>query len=406
MARTLFLQVLIAAALIIGIEAALRVGHTLKLDAAKEPAWFAYDAGIGWDRRPNYNGKDDCETERTFDAKGLIASETEKLSRNDAGKRPRVVFLGDSNTYGACAETDYTFVSVAGRLVPEVDVVNLGMNGYSSYQGYKSLLKFGGLVRPNLIFISFNINDRRLMTDPELVDSDAAFQRIARADIFQRLVDRSYFVWAAAEAGKWLSGRSMGIAEMIGDTESAKVRLDKVVPRVSPKDYRDNLEKMVRWAKENGSGVAFILLGDNPSQTQNVREGLKHLADKDVQGAIKAFEEAKDDEEDVWFAPIARLHLAKLYAEAGQSKEAKEVLLLPEAITSLVGGYPIFPDSDYHNVMREVASQHAVPVIDAAAELSKSPELFWDYCHFDEKGHEIVAQLVAAAIKVHLQKAS
>ncbi len=406
MTRTFFLQFLIAVGLLLGIEATLRVGYTLRLDAAKEPAWFRYDADLGWDRRPNYSGEDDCSITRTFDVDGLVASETEKLSRKDTTKRLRIAFLGDSSTYGACAETDDTFVSVAGRLVPEVDVVNLGMNGYSSYQGYKALLKYGQRVRPDLIFVSFNINDRRFVLDTDLADSDAFYQRIARADLFQRLADRSYFVWAAAEAGKWLSGQSAGVSESIGDTESAKVRLDKVVPRVSPKDYRDNLNKMVQWAKENGSAVVFILLGDNPDQSNSLREGLKRLSDKDVPGAVKALEEARDEPDDIWFAPVARLYLSKLYSETGRPEEAREVLTMQNAITSLVGGYPIFPDSHYHGIMRDVASQHGISIVDAAAELDKHPEIFWDYCHFDEKGHEIVGQLVAAAIKARLPNGS
>jgi lysophospholipase L1-like esterase len=278
------------------------------------------------------------------------------------------------------------------------------MNGYSSYQGYKVLLKYGLGIRPSLIFVSFNINDRRFMLTPDLADSDRVFSHIARADRFQRLSEASYFVWAAGLAGKWLSGRNLGIAEMIGDTENSAVRLDKVVPRVSLKDYRENLSKMARWAKENNSAIAFIVLGDNPNQSHSAREGRKRLAEKDYQGAIKILEEAKDEDEDIWFAAPARLYLSKAYAETGRLREAEEVLSMQKAISSLVGGYPLTLDTDYHEVMRSVAAEHGIPVIEAATELNKMPEIFWDYCHFDEKGHEIVGQLVADTIKAHFQK--
>jgi lysophospholipase L1-like esterase len=278
------------------------------------------------------------------------------------------------------------------------------MNGYSSYQGYKALLKYGPGIRPNLIFVSFNINDRRFMLTPDLAESDRVFRRIARADQFQRLSEASYFVSAAGQAGKWFSGRNLGIVEMIGDTENSAVRLDKVVPRVSLKNYRDNLNKMVQWAKENNSAIAFIVLGDNPNQSHSAREGRKRLEEKDYQGAIKILEEAKDEEEDKWFAAPARLYLSKAYAETGRPREAEGVLSMQKAITSLVGGYPLTLDTDYHEVMRSVAAEHGLPVIEAAAELNKTPEIFWDYCHFDEKGHETVGQLVADAIKAHFQK--
>jgi lysophospholipase L1-like esterase len=406
MTRTIVYQILIVIALVLGLEATLRVVHTFKLDAAKEPAWYRYDAVLGWARRPNYSGDDDCNAKRTFDAVGLVAAESEKLANTEGSKRPRVIFLGDSNTYGACEQTSEAFPSVAARLVPGVDVINLGMNGYSSFQGFKALLKYGPLVRPDLIFISFNMNDRRFVTSPDLADSDAHFRRIARADRFQRLADASYFVWAAAQAGKWISGRSFGVSEMIGDTEASKVRLDKVVPRVPLAAYRDNLSKMVQWAKEHNAAVAFILLGDNPYQTLSLREGLKRLAERDVAGGVAALEEARDDMEDVWFASLARLQLSKLYAEAGRQQDAEAVLSMPKAITSLVGGYPVALESDYHDAMRSVAGEHGIAVVDAAAELNKTPEVFWDFCHFNEKGHEIVGGLAAAAIKAQLKGSS
>ena len=77
---------------------------------------------------------------------------------------------------------------------------------------------------------------------------------------------------------------------------------------------------------------------------------------------------------------------------------------MQDAFSSLVGGYPIALDTDYHAVMRDVASEHGIPVVDAASELNKHPDVFWDYCHFDEKGHEIAGRMVAEAIKAHLQK--
>jgi hypothetical protein len=186
MARTTLYQALIVIALILGIEATLRIAHTVKLDLEKGPSWFRYAADVGWDRQPGYSGEDDCDVERTFDAAGLVASEAERLTLNSGSKRLRVVFLGDSNTYGACSKTEETYVSAAGRMVPEVDVINLGMNGYTSFQGYKALLKYGHLIRPDIIFIAFNFNDRRFVLSPELADSDAVFRRIARADRFQR----------------------------------------------------------------------------------------------------------------------------------------------------------------------------------------------------------------------------
>jgi lysophospholipase L1-like esterase len=394
-------QVLIAAALLLAVEAALRVDYTVQQDMAQELPWYVYAADVGWDRRPNYKGDDDCDAKRSFDSRGIPAF---------AGARPKdegrdqltVVFLGDSNTYGACREVEETFVAVASTLVPQARLVNLGMNGHTSYQGYKALLKHGEQIRPDLIFISFNMNDRRLVLSPELADSDALFRKLGSAELFRRLSAGSYFVRAAGEVGKLLIGGGNDVPYMVDDTETVSLRLDSVWPRVDPRGYRENLNKMVAWAKKHGSAVAFILLGDNPNQTQDLREGLKHLAAKKYHGAIAPLEEASHGD-DVWFSALARLYLSKAYMESGRPEEAQEVLEMERAIAGLSGGYPIFLDSDYHRIMRDVAAEHGVPVVDAASELNKTPEVFWDYCHFDEKGHQIVGRLVAEAIETVLK---
>jgi len=392
-------QVLIAATLLISIEGALRIADSVRNDLSKPQPWFIYAADVGWDRRPNFNDADDCGMDRTFDERGFVASEAARL-KEEKRDQLRVVFLGDSSTYGSCAETEYAFVSVAGGLVPQAQVINLGVNGYTSYQGYKALLKYGKLLSPDLIFISFNFNDRRFVLQPEMADSDRLFKRLSYASMFNTAADVSYIVRAARGLSKWLAGEGEGTdeARTIGDMEVANVKLDKVRARVEPEEYRSNLTKMVQWAKANGSSVAFILLGDNPNQTDDLREGLKFLSENDYEQAIAAFTTAKDGE-DVWYSALARLRLSRIYKQQGKLQEAEDILVMDNAVSGLTGGYPIHLDTDYHQIMREIASEHGVTIVDAASELSKVPDAFWDHCHFDESGHEIVGRLVADAIR-------
>ena len=399
--RMIVYQVLIVAGLLLGIEAALRIAHTVQQDLEHEAPWFVYAADLGWDRRPNYKGVDDCEANRSFDSRGIPTSDGphEKVKGRD---QFTVVFLGDSSTYGACRESDETYVAVASGLVPQVRSVNLGMNGYTSYQGYKALLKYGEQFRPDLIFISFSINDRRFALSPELADSDAVFRKMGSAELFRSLSAGSYFVRAAGEVRKLLSGGGSDVPQMMDDIETVDVRLDKVWPRVDPERYRDNLNKMVQWAKKHGSAVAFILLGDNPTQTFDLREGLKHLAEKKYHDAIDSLEEARDGD-DKWFSALARIYLSKIYKETGRTDEAHEVLGMKNAVAGLTGGYPVRLDTDYHRIMKDVAAEHGALVVDAASELSKTPEVFWDYCHFDDKGHQTVGRLVAEAIETVLK---
>ena len=54
----------------------------------------------------------------------------------------------------------------------------------------------------------------------------------------------------------------------------------------------------------------------------------------------------------------------------------------------------------YNAVLRAVAADRGLGLVDLAAELSGDPEVFYDDCHFTERGAQRVAELVAMAIGV------
>jgi lysophospholipase L1-like esterase len=400
--KVLSYQVLIVVALLLFLEGTARIAHTVYLNVTGQPDWFVYTADLGWDRRPNFSGLDDCAMPRTFDAQGLVSDEAARLQQKQEGQF-RALFLGDSNTYGTCLNNEESFVGVANRLLPQSPSINGGVNGYTSYQGYKALLKYGKLIEPNIIFISFNFNDRRFAVQPELADSDAVFQRLYTSGLIRHFSEVSYLFWTATFVSSKLSPASPGAPRMIGSMSATEVRLDRVRPRVDARGYRENLTKMVQWAGQHGATVVFILLGDNPDQTYSLREGVKYLSEGNTDLAIKHLTLAKDESDDRWFSALARLYLSKAYRKAGMHDEAQQILSL-EAAAGITGGYPIILDTEYHGIMREVADEHGVLVVDAARELNKIADVYWDFCHFDRRGHEIVGRLVANVIETAKMK--
>ena len=397
LAKTISYQALITAALLLLAEGLARIAYTVHLGWAKQSQWYVYAADVGWDRRPNFSDEDDCNEDRTFDEQALVSSDGARLKKKREGQF-RALFLGDSSTYGYCLPTEETFVETVNRLLPEVAAVNLGVSGYTSYQGYKSLLKYGPLIDPDMIFISFSFNDRRLVLQPELADSDAAYQRLHSASRLQRLSDISYLFGAAKLASGWLRPADSGASGM-----TSEVRLDRMQPRVDRQAYRENLTKMVQWAKQRGIAVAFIVLGDNPEQTRSLREGIKYLSQKNHELAIKHLTLAKDDDQGDWFSALARLHLAKAYEEAGLDDKAQQVLLLKNVAAGVHGGSPIVLDTEYNAIVREVADRHGVQVIDAVGELNKNADVYFDFTHFDETGHQIVGRLVMNALEAAMK---
>lgn len=386
------LQVLISLGLLLALETAARIVYTVQLSFASDATWFTYTQDTGWERRPWFRGLDDCDKEQEFGPNGFLPEDLKRLESHPA--RFRALFLGDSNTYGYCLERDEKFTEVVNRLLPDISTINLGVPGYSSYQGLRTLQKYGDRFKPDIVFISFNYNDRRLVLDQMLMDSPAAFERMYTAIRIRQLADHVYIFRAARFVANWLfppSPATLG--------KMPQGRLDTFKPRVDAENYRQNLVSMLEWAQSRGIATAFILFGDNPDQTFLLREGLKLLNAGKNEEAIAKLNAASNEREDYTFWQLARVYLAKAYKAANKPEEALEALTMKHIMSGAHGGYPIVLDTDYHRIMRDVGERYKVPIIEAAAELEKTPEVYIDQCHFDSKGHETVARLAVKAIE-------
>jgi lysophospholipase L1-like esterase len=391
--RWLSLQVLLTIGLLVALESAARFISTVHQNLTQEPTWFAYSSDLGWARRPHFTGLDDCGEHRTFGEQGLLRGDVTHL-QEQGPRKFRALFLGDSNTYGYCLDSDETFVAETNRRLVDTHSLNLGVSGYSSYQGFQTLLQYGDQLKPDIIFVSFNYNDRRLVLDTHFADSRETFERMHMAGRLSAFADFSYLFRGARHLVEYLSPPD---PSMLGYVPKAD--LGALTPRVDAASYRGNLTSMAQWARERGIVVVFILLGDNPDQTHMLKEGMRLLANGFLKEAIDMLEGGLEEGADESFAMLMRLQLAKAYEAAGRSAEAKRARMVDNLFGGLHGGQPIILDSDYHRIMREVGAQMDVPVIDAARELNKDPSMFFDHCHFDARGHQIVGGLVVDAIE-------
>jgi lysophospholipase L1-like esterase len=388
--KAIAFQAILAVLILLGSEGLARIAHTFHAARAatpQEPWVFAPD--LGWERRRNFNGPDHCGVTRTFDARGLVPTDAAQLEEKNP-EQQTALFIGDSNTYGYCLDAGYTFVEVADRALPQFRMINLGLSGYTSYQGYKTLLKYGSAIKPNVVFVSFNFNDRRYVVDENDIDSDATYEKLARP-VGSGLLEQIYLFRLA----RFISAKIGRLPDKAAGSPRP-ARLDELRPRVDVHGYKANLVNIARWAREHGSSVFFILLGDNPNETALLQTGRKDLEQANYHAAIKQFEILMHRPRTT-FAQLAQLYLSKTYAEMGQREQA-EKLLWVEPLLSAPGGHPLTPDTDYNRVMREVAEEYGIPLIDAKSELEKTPRVFFDSCHFDAEGHEIVGNLIVDAL--------
>ena len=110
-----------------------------------------------WAPIPGISGRDvNMEFNYRFNhtLQGLRGSTLFSAIRPDAVDK-RILFLGDSFTYGIGSGDDEIFVELINDALPRVDVVNAGVNGYGQRQQLTMLDTLGAAVQPDLVVLMF-----------------------------------------------------------------------------------------------------------------------------------------------------------------------------------------------------------------------------------------------------------
>jgi len=197
---------------------------------------------------------------------GLRAKEFKKEKPKDV---LRIICLGASPTFGWGVNQDQPYPQRLGALIKEkyqsknIEVINAGNIGYSSHQGLNFLKSDILELSPDLITISYVINDvdkhrfyrSNGKSDIELKPKNKAFVFVENildnSNLFRLL--KSALTNSSGLAGKYFSKGSSG------------VYLEE--RRVSASDYRKNLNSFIDIAKKNGIDIAMIAMPVNlPSQ--------------------------------------------------------------------------------------------------------------------------------------------
>lgn len=372
------------------IEGLARIGYTL-ISNDNPDEWFIYSSELGWERKPDFRGPV-YGSRRVFDSNGFIAADTEQITDT---KKNKIIFIGDSNTFGNGVPTDSTFVEVLDDMLPNVSAINLAVPGYTSYQGYKTLLKYVPELSPDIAVVSFNFNDRRYVVDEDYVDSELKFQREKTAKSRQEILDKLY-------SNLYIYRLMSSLFEKSNETNLDKLKATTLKARVGPEDYRDNLIKIAEFAKNQKLSVIFMILKDNPIETEYLKRGIKFLENSQHELAIEALKMGVHKNNG--FSSLSRLYLAKAYREIGLSQEAEDALTLKTIHRSFHGGQPIYLDTEYNKIMREVAQQYNIEIVDAGRVLDENYYDYFDICHFDENGHQRVAYLLAEQLSKMLSK--
>ena len=386
--KSTLLGAVLALFMLMSTEGVARVAYTLWTDLhAHHDPWFIYSPDLGWNRRPGFSGSVGGFV-RTFDSAGFFAVDSEDV----ADAQRKILFLGDSNTFGYGTATPDSFPEGVERLVPDIGSINLGVAGASSYQGRVGLSQYLPKLQPALVIFSYNFNDRRYVLEPSEADGPEAFERTWRASTSPASLASRFFEICYLCRSLRRVMRSVGLVS----NEKAVLRdVSRLVPRVDEAAYRSNLVAVVQQSRAAGVPIVFILLRDNPAQTEYLNAGVDLLEQGHTEEAISKLETAV--ELNNMFSDLARLYLSRAYRAEGRESDARSILMT-QVEHDMTGGRPVRLDRDYNRIMKEVASEYRVPIVDGASVLDAHPEDFVDFCHFNASGHQRVAELVAAEI--------
>jgi lysophospholipase L1-like esterase len=384
-------------AVLAGAEGLARLAGTVSGDLAlsRETApesWLSYSPTLGWERRAGFNGEI-AGAEREFDVDGYVSIDSPQLA-GGAGAR-RVLFFGDSNTSGFGVTAEEAFVEQIERRVPGISAINLGVIGYSSYQGLLAVKKYLPVLKPDLIVVSFNFNDRRYVTRGSEADGPAAFERsYAASAALGRIAHALEYVHLYRALRSVL--RSAGLVP----SPTTRVDVAGLVPRVDEESYRRNLAGIAELAHRAGVPLVFVALNDNPLQSDHLNRGIAALERKDQDAALAYLTSASASHR--MFSNLARIYLAQVLTARGDVAKAKSALAGGELYRSFSGGTVIRRDRVYNDIMRQVARATGVIVVEAGAALDKRPSVYTDFCHFNAEGHRIVADLLAPRVAAAL----
>jgi hypothetical protein len=138
--RPIFQAAVACVIFFLGLEVLARVWSTLRPDLAEasvKRSGFRPSEALGWEWQPEFAGQAENDY-REFDSQGFLKVDSKQAAEPGPNT---VLFIGDSNTIGFGVPTAASFAEVIEELLPGVSTVNLGVNGYSSYQGLKVLEK-------------------------------------------------------------------------------------------------------------------------------------------------------------------------------------------------------------------------------------------------------------------------
>jgi len=396
-----------ACALLIGLEFLSRLVVPCQDNIGQILQILKQDSVLFWRQKPDLDIAFQDVKVKT-NSMGLRAEEFKKEKPRDT---LRIICLGASPTFGWGVNQEQPYPQRLEVLLKEryqnknIEVINAGNIGYSSHQGLNFLKNDILKLSPDLITISYVIND---------VDKHRFYRSDGRSDIELQPKSR-FFVYMEnildnSNLFKLLKNtilNSRGLAAKHFSKGSSGVYLEK--RRVSANDYRKNLNSFINIARANNINVAMIAMPVNLPSQKIVSESLGRRAKGHLDKALEyignnnyelASSELKRTLEHDPYSSKALYYLGICSQKKNEFENAKNYFQKTKEMELYQCGRL---GRDYNKIMEETANKNNIIFVNIASyfdaiKAASGEYLFLDpdgdTIHPNAAGHKIIASLI------------
>lgn len=333
------------------------------------------DRELFWRQRPHLN--------TMFQGVNIVTNDfgfrNKKVDVNKNKQTYRIICLGASPTFGWGVDFKDTYPFILEQKIKKsiasvnIEVINAGQIGYTSHQGIilleKVLLNFS----PDLITVSYGLNDidrYRFYSNTGVSDKELAMGNRLAIGINNAVSKiRTYLFIKNVISELIYKNKKLASSVFKKQFNVAKIR-------VSEQDYRENLKRIINITRVNNIKLVFIKMPINLS--------LPHLTDAE-NNILKNGRNLSN-----YYYDLADKYEKKLdYQNASLFfKKAKDYQVI-ECVRDGV---------NYQKIMDEVSREYDIPLVDAVKIFSlegKNRSLFnipHDPIHPNSEGHKIIAE--------------
>jgi hypothetical protein len=198
-----------------------------------------------------------------------------EFAMEPAEDRTRVALLGDGTLFGMGLGYEQTPACLLGKMLDAkrtagarpVEVIDLAVPGYTSFQGARQAETLFPRLRPDLVIVGFGYTDGEVcnVTDAEAQASISGLQRFF-AHLSPYFHGSAFFQWLRNKS------RSGAYRESLNRSQ---LDLERIVSRVSLPQFKKNVARIIDRARDAG-GEALLL--DPNLLNYYARDTLKDLA--------------------------------------------------------------------------------------------------------------------------------